>query len=736
MRKLDREILVPFGLAALCIGVYFAVFVPPTLHDVRLSLTSNSDLQSYFLPKYAFGSDELLRGRLPVWNLYEFGGLPFLATVQPAVFYPPKVLLFALLPPTAAYWIYLVGHYLLAAFGFIAFARELGLRREAALVGAVTLIFSVPILVSNYHPTRIANLAWLPLAFLFATRILKGAGLKAFVGLAVVLVMQLHAGYPEFTLHAAQFLAIYILATWLAEAPRRPKFVPPLVIAGAFVVALSISAVVVLPFLQAGAEAERSRVAALAQESMQASSDIWRTAYVTFGLFVPGLAAFTLLSATSRKGLAALISVVAGAILFLQLSALKEKLMIRYPMGVIISSMFLPAWAAALGCDSFLRAPEAPPRTRRLVIGLAIGGALIAVVIYLARLPRLFRGESVQYQTLGGCLLALFGSALLLASAVSLRKNASISGKLLLGAVPVLVISQLTAFPYGHAPAAVNRPGRTGEIKRLLGSRPPPEGRVFSFHDLLYGYNLTDRLPSVLGIEESLLPWRFRQIRDEVQLVHFFGSIDTAQLARMPGFLDAMNLEYIAVDRKVSARFEVLGYRRAGHDDRSILLENPRRMGTAWVNYNVHKVDYEHAAFRYVTSKSFDPRLAVVVSDALAATYPEKGAGPSTSARAVRRPSPTELEVDVELARPGVLVVSEAAYPGWRATVNGKRARWVEANYVMRGVELGPGSHLVRFEYEPRSLTWGAVISLAGIAFLGGAWLFDRRRKRKTEAAP
>jgi hypothetical protein len=222
----------------------FAVVVPPTLKDAaNFSFSVNSDLQSYFLPKYAFGSEELLYGRLPIWNLYEFGGLPFIATVQPAVFYPPKALLFAILPPSLAHWVFLVGHYLFTAWGFAFFCRELGLRREAAFIGAAAFLFSTPVLMGNYHPTRIASLSWMPFIFLFTRRILKGGTWTPFAGLTAALAMQLHAGYPEFTLDTALFMPAFVLVSWVADRPARPRWTAPLWIGGAFALAGLIAAV-------------------------------------------------------------------------------------------------------------------------------------------------------------------------------------------------------------------------------------------------------------------------------------------------------------------------------------------------------------------------------------------------------------------------------------------------------------------------------------------------------------
>ncbi len=62
----------------------------------------------------------------------------------------------------------------------------------------------------------------------------------------------------------------------------------------------------------------------------------------------------------------------------------------------------------------------------------------------------------------------------------------------------------------------------------------------------------------------------------------------------------------------------------------------------------------------------------------------------------------------------GLLVLSDQYYPGWRATVDGDSAEIVRADTVFRGVCVPPGAHTVRFEYRPRSLVVGVVMTAAG----------------------
>jgi hypothetical protein len=65
---------------------------------------------------------------------------------------------------------------------------------------------------------------------------------------------------------------------------------------------------------------------------------------------------------------------------------------------------------------------------------------------------------------------------------------------------------------------------------------------------------------------------------------------------------------------------------------------------------------------------------------------------------------PDRVDVEVDAAEPGVLVLHDAFYPGWVVEVDGKPARMLRANVLFRAVEVSEGHHHVAFRYAPFSL--------------------------------
>ncbi|MEX2015669.1 MAG: YfhO family protein [Candidatus Hydrogenedentales bacterium] len=97
--------------------------------------------------------------------------------------------------------------------------------------------------------------------------------------------------------------------------------------------------------------------------------------------------------------------------------------------------------------------------------------------------------------------------------------------------------------------------------------------------------------------------------------------------------------------------------------------------------------------------------------------------------------SNTHHEYNAATASPAVLVLAEAWYPGWTASVNAAPAPVFPVNVAFRGVALPAGEHHVVLAFEPDSVALGLQISAGAAAFvLLGLLLLPilraRRRRR------
>ena len=120
-------------------------------------------------------------------------------------------------------------------------------------------------------------------------------------------------------------------------------------------------------------------------------------------------------------------------------------------------------------------------------------------------------------------------------------------------------------------------------------------------------------------------------------------------------------------------------------------------------------------------------RSEPVLETSPAGRYPPRARQPPTPA-AVRREGPTRIEVTADATAPGLLVLAEACFPGWTATVDGEPAPILCANLLTRAVELTPGRHVVRFDYRAPGLAAGVAATVISLTLCGLLLVRARRR--------
>lgn len=92
---------------------------------------------------------------------------------------------------------------------------------------------------------------------------------------------------------------------------------------------------------------------------------------------------------------------------------------------------------------------------------------------------------------------------------------------------------------------------------------------------------------------------------------------------------------------------------------------------------------------------------------------------------------PERQVLEVKAPADSVVVLNDAWYPGWAATVDGAAAEVVPVNVVLRGVLVPAGEHRVEFSWRQPGLVPGAAVSLAtGLVLLGLALAAGRRMAR------
>jgi hypothetical protein len=97
---------------------------------------------------------------------------------------------------------------------------------------------------------------------------------------------------------------------------------------------------------------------------------------------------------------------------------------------------------------------------------------------------------------------------------------------------------------------------------------------------------------------------------------------------------------------------------------------------------------------------------------------------------------PDQVQLKLSTKCSGYVVLTDLYYPGWQASIDGKPSEIYRANFAFRAVKIEPGQHSVRFSYRPLTISIGfplsAVTCICVIVYIvcGLVGIFSRLLKK------
>ncbi len=160
------------------------------------------------------------------------------------------------------------------------------------------------------------------------------------------------------------------------------------------------------------------------------------------------------------------------------------------------------------------------------------------------------------------------------------------------------------------------------------------------------------------------------------------------------------------------------------------VYENLDVLPRAFVVPSARLVDDDLTALAAMADPTFDPASEVVlrgddpmcwdgqsnrkIGEGYHGTLLDLG----SSAAKIVEYHPERVTIEADLMESGYLVLTDAWYPGWQVRVNGEERAICRANLLFRAVRLEAGQHRVVFDFKPRSLLAGGLITTIGLALL------------------
>ena len=124
----------------------------------------------------------------------------------------------------------------------------------------------------------------------------------------------------------------------------------------------------------------------------------------------------------------------------------------------------------------------------------------------------------------------------------------------------------------------------------------------------------------------------------------------------------------------------------------------------------------------------FTPRDTVIIDKREQSKVPFSPQFDSAASIRVTESSNDKLTYEFNATSNQFAVFSEVYYPrGWKAFIDSKEVPIARVNYVLRGVAIPAGKHVIEFRFEPRSYIVGDTIStivgiLSILILIAGSW--------------
>lgn len=681
-----------------------------------------SDQAALSYPWQAFLAHSLRSGDVPFWNPLSFAGQPFFSNGSSGVLYPPRLLAALLVSPGVAHDALSVFHVFGAGLAMFLLCRQLRLGTAGSLLGATSWMFA-SFNMAWLHLEVVAPVTVLaPLCLLLVRRAVESGGRRDVPAAALVLGTALVSGH--LLMMGALWATAIGYGVWCAlgtglTAPRGDRGGVSLRAAGRLLAVTgggpALFALALLPTAETIADSHREPLNyEWVHEDVRSEPRVLLNFLVPPALpisersmnremaFVGSLAGILALVGALRRGPApALGRVLVGGVLLLAFDTPILKLayslvpgftLVR-PLGRLFFLLNLAvALLAAAGLETIAagmrrahRGPTGEPRARSWWSGTAAERMLVASIIVVNTAQLVRYGQAINPPFHPRTPSLLFPATPLIAAIQ--RHIVESGGRVLpvrrvrphgLPSPPMLLGSSHMIFDLpslGGYDSVV--PSRALDLCLVVAGAPveqvlqnPGVGAYLS--DFLVGPVRFDLLPR-LGVTAVVAPPGIHKRR--------YWPRETAALPLV--------LVYAGEDGEL--------HRIAGAP------------GDVWLASQAAVVDSDGDALRKVTETEFDPlREVVLLRSEAAAEAQVTLSGPETNGRArlIRRTN-NRLLVEVASSRGGWLVMAHTWDRGWRASVDGRPARLLRANYAFRAVRVPPGRHRVEMHYRPAGLLRG-----------------------------
>jgi hypothetical protein len=733
-------------LAACFLLFIFTLFFFPVLFEG--STFFFRDIHHFAYPMKLYIARIWAMGEWPYWYPYLFQGTPFMSLMHPGVFYPPSAL-FLLQDFLFAFHTYFLFHHLVLMVSVYALCRYWERSIPAALCASLTALLGGYFLSLASLYNQFQSAIWLPLILLLWQKFMLEGGLKYFCGAVVFLAFQVLGGGPEHAIFSV--LLIYAHSLYLVK--DRGFKQKTLAVLALGLSALALSAVQWVPtyhFLQELTRGGGLNYASSTRYSLmpgavldlflpenftrfleQVREQLDYMDYFVHSFYMGIVPLFVLfgclLVGREQKAIRFWLTVFGIGVFFALgkfnplYSLFHEWVplfgLFRYPQKFFFFSAYAMVFLSAWGIDRFVTAVTERAAMKKLLL------ALLATVLIVAGM---FWAHTNRAGLESLMILLLLALAIF---ALHLKKINGFFCLLLLLMVMDLMGKNAMLIPlidrefYTDPPPLAKRLGGTADsfrvyngmlvekmVKKKLSSIPTPgrSKRPSSSYNIL-DIQLATRdqvYPNLGAIYDLAYVEGSATMKMKSSLV-WYESFLSSDIPTKKRILQRSNVKYW-----VTEDYEQLPSTEYPRGLKKVNVFEAVLPRAFLVGESRTVPKEEHLDIYY--DSAFDPLKQVLLTEPVEMKTAENFSGQVEQIEY----GPNRVTVKTRQNEEGFLVLLDTWFPGWKVEVDGQAEKIYQANYFYRGVKLGPGSHQIKFSYEPVGLRMGATISGATFVLL------------------
>lgn len=733
-----------------------------------------SDAVSIFYPLKALAVDYIKSGQLPLWNPYMFAGYPLFANVQLGLLFPTMIF-YLFLPTTLGWTFQTLSQPFLAGIFMYLLLRHLKLNPLPSIFGGVAFGFGGFTILWMQWNTQATTSMLLPILILLEDKYLKSKKLKWGLLFSIFLCFQIFAGYLPVLPPTLMCLGIWYLF-------KSQNYLKDLSLGFFFILGVTLSAIFTVPVTELVLNSQRG-VETLGSQNPFTHPGNFLTLIAPdfFGNDATGnfWGIGDHMDATLYVGITTLLFAIIGVKEFFQ------KREIKFALTILILAIF---FSIQNPISSFLYTHGVWGGTSITMnrINFVINFAIALLGAY--GLSTIKNNESKinlkpsiwTLATYAGIILGIFLSRYHLNKWLFLVKgdlvgnfndmfahlNIALKNLILPGAIifllliifivlkfikpirkiaplifTVILIAEL--FRFGWKFNVFSEPEfaypSTNLTKYLQNF---PDDRIVAEADVLPANMWVPfKISSIAGYD-GLYPLRMAKVlavanSDDIEAAPQprWGTVNKFN----SGILDATNTRFILATKlkegvlspegKVNYLLQTPNLKEVYSDNFVAVLENQDRLPRAFITKQAIKAT-DSAMLAAMVDKTY-PLETIALSENIDFSNPAATISATADYNQINN---SHIQVKTNSDQDGYLVVLDGFYPGWKAFIDGSETLINRTNFDFKGILLPKGNHIVDFYYQPKSIFYGAIISIISlvITIVGLSLPFIRRKLQKS----